>query len=183
MDFASLGIDAVKLLQPRRFADHRGYFVETWNRRSFSEAGIGVDFVQDNGSLSTARGTVRGLHFQLPPKPQAKLVRVVRGAIFDVAVDLRRDSPSFGQFVSAVLTAENGEQLFVPAGFAHGFCTLEPDTEVAYKVSEFYAPDLDAGIVWDDPDIGIEWPLEGIAPVLSQKDLNLPRLADSGSLF
>ena len=183
MKVTSLVIDAVKLIVPRKFSDPRGHFVETWNRRAFAEAGIDVDFVQDNASLSRLPATIRGLHFQTPPMAQAKLVRVLRGSIFDVAVDIRRASPAFGRSVSAVLTSEGGEQLFVPVGFAHGFCTLEPDTEVAYKVSGFYSGAHDAGIVWDDPAIGIEWPLQGKAPVLSDKDRQLPRLAELQSLF
>jgi dTDP-4-dehydrorhamnose 3,5-epimerase len=178
----SLGIEAVKLLRPRRHADPRGYLVETWNRKGFAEAGIADDFVQDNASYSKESFTVRGLHFQRPPAAQAKLVRAVRGAVFDVAVDLRRSSQSFGRSVAAVLTAEGGEQLYIPVGFAHGFCTLESDTEVAYKLSQFYAPEHDAGIAWDDPDIGIAWPLSG-NPVLSDKDRSLPRLADVETLF
>jgi dTDP-4-dehydrorhamnose 3,5-epimerase len=183
MKVTPLAIDAVKLIEPKRFPDSRGHFMETWNRRAFLDAGIDADFVQDNTSLSRQRGTIRGLHFQTLPMAQAKLVRVVRGSVFDVAVDIRRASPTFGHFVSAALTSEDGEQLFVPVGFAHGFCTLEPDTEVAYKVSAFYSGAHDTGIAWDDPDIGIEWPLEGREPVLSDKDRHLPRLAQSQSLF
>jgi dTDP-4-dehydrorhamnose 3,5-epimerase len=177
-----LRIPGVVLIQPRRFADRRGYFVETWNKRTMSAAGIDIDFVQDNASFSSQTGTIRGLHFQNPPAAQAKLVRVIRGSVFDVAVDLRRSLPSFGQWVGATLTAQGGEQLYVPIGFAHGFCTLEPDTEVAYKVSDYYSPEHDGGIIWDDPDIGIDWPLAG-APVLSDKDSGLPRLTDNAGAF
>jgi dTDP-4-dehydrorhamnose 3,5-epimerase len=183
MQVTPLAIDAVKLVVPRKFPDSRGHFMETWNRRTFAEAGIDVDFVQDNASLSRRSGTIRGMHFQTEPMAQAKLIRVVRGSVFDVAVDIRRASPTFGRFVSSVLTSEGGEQLFAPVGFAHGFCTLEPDTEVAYKVSAFYSGAHDTGIAWDDPDIGIEWPLQGREPVLSDKDRKLPRLAQSQSLF
>ena len=184
MKVTTLAIDAVKLVVPQRFGDSRGYFVEIWNRKTFaSDVGIDVDFVQDNASLSRAAGTVRGLHFQRPPVPQAKLVRCQRGSLFDVAVDLRRASPTFGRHVSAVLTAEGGEQLFVPEGFAHGFCTLEPNTEIAYKVSGFYSREHDAGIAWNDPDIGIEWPLQGREPSLSERDRQLPRLAELAALF
>jgi dTDP-4-dehydrorhamnose 3,5-epimerase len=183
VQITSLAIGDVKLIVPRRFVDPRGHFVETWNRRSFAEAGIDIDFVQDNISLSRHAGTVRGLHFQTPPMAQAKLVRVLRGAIFDVAVDIRRASPTFGRSVSAVLTSEGGEQLLIPVGFAHGFCTLEPDTEIAYKVSGFYSGSHDIGIAWNDPDVAIEWPLEGREPVLSDKDRRLPRLAESETLF
>ena len=183
MDVVSLGIDAVKLIRPRRFADARGFFTETWNRRTFADNGIDVEFVQDNLSGSRQAGTIRGLHFQHPPAAQAKLVRAASGSLFDVAVDLRPGSATFGRHVTAVLTAESGEQLFVPVGFAHGFCTLEPDTQVAYKASDFYSPAHDAGIVWDDPDLAIDWPLQGKDPVLSEKDLKLPRLAEIASLF
>jgi len=178
MDVVSLDIGAVKLVRPRRFADSRGYFVETWQRQRFGESGIDTDFVQDNASFSRLPGTIRGLHFQRSPAAQAKLVRVVRGAVLDVAVDLRRGSSTFGRSVSATLTAEGGEQLFVPVGFAHGFCTLEPDTEVAYKVSAFYSPKHDGGIIWNDPEVGIDWPLQGRDPVLSDKDARLPRLSE-----
>jgi dTDP-4-dehydrorhamnose 3,5-epimerase len=178
MEVIGLEIDAVKLVRPRRFADSRGYFVETWHRERFAASGVHADFVQDNASFSRLPGTIRGLHFQRPPAAQAKLVRVARGAVLDVAVDLRRASSSFGRYVSATLTSDGGEQLFVPIGFAHGFCTLEPDTEVVYKVSTFYAPEQDGGILWNDPAIGIDWPLGGNAPVLSEKDAKLPRLAD-----
>jgi dTDP-4-dehydrorhamnose 3,5-epimerase len=183
MDVKKLAIEAVKLLQPRRVADSRGYFAEIWNRQVFAAAGIDVDFVQDNQSFSKQRATVRGLHFQRPPRAQAKLIRVVRGSVFDVAVDLRCASPTFGQHTSAVLTAESGEQLFIPIGFAHGLCTLEPDTEVQYKVSDFYAREHDAGILWDDPDLGIAWPLGGAEPVLSDRDRQLPRFREIGPLF
>ncbi len=178
LDVTALDIEDVKLIRPRRFPDERGHLCETWNRRAFAEAGIDLDFVQDNCSFSHHSGTIRGLHFQRPPATQAKLVRVLRGRILDVAVDLRGGSSSYGRFVSAELTAEGGEQLLVPIGFAHGFCTLEPDTEVAYKVSGYYAPDCDAGILWNDPQIGIDWPLAGKQPTLSQKDQALPKLAE-----
>ena len=183
MKVTNQAIDGVKLIVPRRIADARGYFVESWNRRVFAELGLDVEFVQDNASFSAGTGTVRGLHFQTPPAVQAKLVRVVRGSIFDVAVDLRRSSPTFGRHVSAVLTAEGGEQLFVPVGFAHGLYTLEPNTEVAYKISGFYSPAHDKGILWDDPALGIDWPFKGSAPILSDKDRTLPRLADFESPF
>ena len=183
MEVVPLEIDAVRLVKPRRFADARGFFVETWNREVFAEHGIDVDFVQDNQSRSYSVATIRGLHFQTPPAAQAKLVRALAGSIFDVAVDIRRASPTFGRWVSAVLTAEGGEQLYVPVGFAHGFCTLEPNTEVAYKVSDFYSRENDAGIIWDDPDLGITWPIGGKEPVLSEKDQSLPRLADAASPF
>ncbi len=178
MEVASLEIDVVKIVRPRRFSDDRGYFVEIWNRSRFAEHGIDVDFVQDNASFSRLPRTIRGLHFQRPPAAQAKLVRVLSGAVLDVAVDLRRGSSSFGRYVSAILTAEGGEQLFVPVGFAHGFCTLEPNTEVAYKVSDFYSPEHDCGVIWNDPEIAVAWPLGGNPPVLSEKDSRLPRLSE-----
>jgi dTDP-4-dehydrorhamnose 3,5-epimerase len=164
----------VKLIRPTRFEDSRGYLFESWNRRVFAAAGIDMDFVQDNCSLSHAAGTIRGLHFQPPPRAQAKLVRVVRGSIYDAAVDLRRASPTFGRYVAARLTADGGEQLFMPVGFAHGFCTLEPNTEVAYKLSEFHSPEHDAGIAWNDPEIAIEWPVAAAEAILSEKDRNQP---------
>ena len=178
MEVASLEIDAVKIVRPRRFPDVRGYFVETWHKNRFAEHGIDVGFVQDNASFSRLPRTIRGLHFQRPPAAQAKLVRVLSGAVLDVAVDLRRGSSSFRRYVSAVLTAQGGEQLFVPVGFAHGFCTLEPNTEVAYKVSDFYSPEHDCGVIWNDPEIAVEWPLAGNSPVLSEKDSRLPRLSE-----
>jgi dTDP-4-dehydrorhamnose 3,5-epimerase len=178
-----LGIPAVKLLIPRRFGDHRGWFTETYSTRAFDQALGGTVFVQDNQAFSAQRGTLRGLHFQNPPEPQAKLVRVVRGSIFDVAVDIRFGSPTYGRWVGEILTAHGGEQLFVPRGFAHGYCTLEPDTEVAYKVDGFYAPACDAGLAWNDPTIGIEWPIAADEVILSEKDKRLPALADFVSPF
>lgn len=183
MQVSSLDIPEVLVLIPKRHQDVRGFFVETWNQRAFLDCGIDVDFVQDNVSLSRKTGTIRGLHFQKTPVPQAKLVRVLKGSVFDVAVDLRRGSPSYGRHVAVVLTADRGEELFVPVGFAHGFCTLEDETEVAYKVSGLYAPECEAGIVWDDPDLAIAWPLEQHEPVLAEKDRLLPRLADMGPHF
>ncbi|ACB97060.1 dTDP-4-dehydrorhamnose 3,5-epimerase [Beijerinckia indica] len=178
-----LAIPDVLLIRPKKFGDARGYFAETYNARAYCEAGIDCVFVQDNQSLSVEKGTIRGLHFQVPPEPQAKLVRVLRGAILDVAVDLRRGSPHYGQWCGATLTAEEGEQLFVPRGFAHGFCTLMPETEVAYKVDGFYAPGCDAGLRYDDPDINIPWPLDGKAAMISDKDGKLPFLRDFKSPF
>ena len=169
---------------PRRFSDDRGWFCETYNaRRLAGEAGIAAVFVQDNQSYSARRGTVRGLHFQVPPHGQGKLVRVLRGRIWDVAVDIRRGSPTFGQFVAAELTAERGEQLWVPVGFAHGFCTLEDDCDVAYKVTDYYAPACEGGIAFDDPEIGIAWPVGRDAVSLSDKDARYPRLAAFESPF
>ncbi|WP_040706773.1 dTDP-4-dehydrorhamnose 3,5-epimerase [Oceanibaculum indicum] len=183
MEIVSLDIPDVKLITPRRFGDNRGFFSETWNRAAFAEAGIEADFVQDNHSLSATVGTLRGLHFQIPPFAQAKLVRVSRGAIFDVAVDIRTGSPTYGKWVGAELSAENWAQMYVPKGFAHGFVTLLPDTEVQYKVDAPYAPEHDRGIAWNDPAIAVDWPLEGRDPVLSGKDAALPALADIPAPF
>ena len=178
-----LAIPELIKLVPRRFGDERGYFVETYNAREFAAAGIAAIFIQDNQSLSAEAGTVRGLHLQVPPHPQAKLIRVLRGSIMDVAVDLRRSSPTYGRWCGTTLTASGGEQLFVPRGFAHGFCTLEADTEVAYKVDEYYAPDCEAGILWNDPALGVDWPVQPEAAILSNKDRALPRLKDFNSPF
>jgi dTDP-4-dehydrorhamnose 3,5-epimerase len=181
--FTRLAIADVVLVQPVRHGDDRGYFCETYKKPQFDAFGLDITFVQDNESLSREVGVVRGLHFQTPPMAQAKLVRAVRGAIFDVAVDIRKGSPSYGRWVAATLTAEKGEQLLVPHGFAHGFCTLEPDTIVAYKVDAPYSPPHDAGIRWDDPDLAIDWPLAAGAAILSGKDRAAPLLRDYASPF
>lgn len=173
----------VILITPKRFGDDRGWFSETWHRGRLADQGVAADFCQDNHSLSRPAGTLRGLHFQTPPHAQAKLVRCIAGSIWDVAVDVRADSPTYGRWVAATLSAANGDQLFIPAGFAHGFVTLEPDTEVVYKVDDYYAPECDGGIAWDDPDIALPWPLAQGGPVLSDKDRALPRLADWRSPF
>ncbi|MBF2761159.1 MAG: dTDP-4-dehydrorhamnose 3,5-epimerase [Ectothiorhodospiraceae bacterium AqS1] len=183
MQIESLAIPDIRILRPKKFGDHRGFFSETFNKKALSEIGIDIDFVQDNHSLSAEKGTMRGLHFQIPPFAQDKLVRVVRGAIFDVAVDLRRSSPTFGQYASAVVSADEWNQILVPVGFAHGFMTIENDTEVIYKVSDFYAPSHDRGILWNDPEIGIDWPLEGGEAILSDKDKVQPRLGEIESPF
>lgn len=180
---ASEGLAQVTLIKPPRFEDERGWFQETYNRRSAASQGVDVEFVQDNHSLSRPVGTLRGLHFQTPPHGQAKLVRCVRGRILDVAVDVRKGSPTYRRWVSAELSAENGAQLFVPAGYAHGFVTLEPDCEVIYKVSDFYAPECDSGIRFDDPDVGISWPFLADELVLSPKDRALPLLSEFDSPF
>lgn len=171
-------IPAVKIVTPKKFGDHRGFFSETWSRTAFTDAGLDLDFVQDNQSLSGPVGTLRGLHFQSPPFAQDKLVRVTRGRILDVAVDIRASSPTFGKHVAVELSAENWKQLLIPAGFAHGFVTLEPDTEVLYKVTAPYAPENDHGLAFDDPALGIDWrlPLSGLT--LSDKDRKHPRLAE-----
>ena len=183
MDVVSLDLPEVKILSPRKFGDARGFFSETYNRDAFAAAGLDHVFVQDNHSFSATAGTLRGLHFQLPPYAQDKLVRVTRGAIFDVAVDIRRGSPNFGHWVGAEISAENWNQIFVPIGFAHGFCTLAPDTEVIYKVTAPYAPKSERGIAWDDPQLAIDWPLPVAQPILSGKDGENPLLADSAEVF
>ncbi len=173
------GLDGVLEIIPRKFDDGRGFFSETYNAARFAEAGIDLVFVQDNHSHSAHKGVLRGLHYQLPPRAQDKLVRVVRGSIFDVAVDIRRGSPNFGRWVATELSAAKWNQLLVPKGFAHGFVTLEDDTEVIYKVTDLYSPEHDRSIRYDDPDIGIEWPLPGASLQLSAKDLAGRRLADA----
>jgi dTDP-4-dehydrorhamnose 3,5-epimerase len=183
MQITPLAIPDIKLLTPRKFGDDRGFFSETYNARTLASVGIHDVFVQDNHSLSGPAGTVRGLHFQKPPHAQAKLVRVVRGRIFDVAVDIRHGSPTYGQWVSAELSAGNWQQLYIPAGFAHGFCTLTPETEVCYKTSDFYEPQLDAGLHWLDPAFEITWPVSPEAATLSPKDQSLPCLADVSPAF
>ena len=170
-------------LTPRRFDDSRGWFAETFNARRFSSLVPHLTFVQDNQSLSKRPGTIRGLHFQTPPHAQAKLVSCTQGAIFDVAVDIRNGSPTYGHYVFCELSAKNGRQLFIPAGFAHGLMTLEPDTQVVYKVSDYYAPECDAGLRWNDADIGIAWPLAVGEAALSAKDEVLPLLKDFKSPF
>ncbi len=178
-----LSIPDVLLVTPPRFADSRGYFVETYTRTKFAEIGIGVDFRQDNQSLSKQRGTIRGLHFQLAPEPQAKLVRVVAGSVFDVAVDLREGSATYGTWCGATLTAACGEEIFVPVGFAHAFCALEPDTIVAYKVDGFYNKAAEGGLRWDDPDIAIAWPIPTAEIKVSERDAALPFLRDAATPF
>jgi dTDP-4-dehydrorhamnose 3,5-epimerase len=180
---ARFSLDGVMMVTSRRFGDARGFFCETWSARDLAACGLETEFVQDNYSTSAQVGTIRGLHFQSMPEPQAKLVRVLRGRVLDVAVDIRRASPTFGQHVAVELSAEAGNQLFVPVGFAHGFCTLEPDCEVAYKVTGYYAPACDKGLAWDDPEIGIDWPLPPGGPTLSDKDTHQPRLADLPAYF
>lgn len=176
-------IEGLALFHPKKFVDARGYFIETYNARTYASAGVGTTFVQDNQSLSTDRGTIRGLHFQIPPEPQAKLIRVIQGAIYDVAVDLRRGSPTYGRWCAVTLTAEAGEQFFVPRGFAHGFCTLEPATIVAYKVDGYYAPACDSGLRWDDPDLGIPWPVDPATAIVSDKDAKLGSFSAFSSPF
>lgn len=177
-------LSPVRLIIPRRHGDARGWFTEVYSEPAFAAMGIDCRFVQDNHSLSVPRHTLRGLHFQTPPRGQDKLVRCIRGRIFDVAVDVRKGSPTWGKWVGAELSAENGHQLFIPIGFAHGFVTLEPDCEVTYKCSDTYAPANDGGIRWDDPQIGIDWPIaDGAVPELSAKDTQQPLLAEFDSPF
>jgi dTDP-4-dehydrorhamnose 3,5-epimerase len=178
VDVRRLDIPDVVAFTPKKFGDARGFFSETWSKEGFAAAGCDETWVQDNQSLSAEKHVLRGLHFQVAPFAQAKLVRVLRGAIFDVAVDLRRGSASYGKWVSAVLSAENWTQLLIPVGFAHGFLTLEPATEVFYKVSRRYAPQCDRSIRFDDPAIGVAWPLDGASPTLSDKDRKAPLLGD-----
>jgi dTDP-4-dehydrorhamnose 3,5-epimerase len=172
-----LALAEVLLITPKRHGDARGWFAETWSRKAFSAHGLDPTFVQDNQAFSARKGTLRGLHFQKAPFAQAKLVRVLKGAVFDVAVDIRQGSATYGQWVGATLTAEGGEQIWVPRGFAHAYMTLTDDSEIFYKVDNDYAPQSEGGVIWNDPDLGIAWPLD-VEPVLSEKDKVLPRLKD-----
>ncbi len=183
MQVIETDIPDVRILVPKRFEDHRGFFSETWNRRTLAEAGIDLEFVQENHSLSIERGTLRGLHYQIHPQAQDKLVRVVRGSILDVAVDIRRESPTFGRHVKAVLSVENWRQFLVPVGFAHGYVTLEANTEVIYRVTSFYAPDHERGLLWNDPDLAIDWGVAKSETVMTDRDRAFPRFAESGDLF
>jgi len=183
MDVQTTDLDGVLLLTPARFGDARGFFSESWNKARLLDAGLDVDFVQDNHSLSRDAGTVRGLHFQAPPYAQAKLVRCGRGRLLDVAVDARRGSPNYGKWVSAELSFENGKQLFVPRGFLHGFITLEPDTEIIYKCDAPYAADADGAVRFDDPDLGIDWGGDTRGAILSDKDASAQSFAAFRSPF
>jgi dTDP-4-dehydrorhamnose 3,5-epimerase len=176
-----LALPEILLITPKRHGDARGWFSETWSRRALAEAGVDADFVQDNQAFSARKGTVRGLHFQSAPNAQAKLVRVLRGAIYDVAVDIRPGSPTYGRWAGAELTAQGGEQFFVPRGFAHGYCTLTDDTELFYKVDGIYAPANEGGLFWNDPDLAIAWPITDDL-VLNDRDRALPRLKDLASV-
>lgn len=173
----------VRVCRPRRQVDNRGFFSEVYSRRAFEAIGIDAVFVQDNHSLSVERGVVRGLHFQIPPFAQAKLVRVVRGAVLDIVVDVRHGSPEFGRHASVVLSAELWNQIFVPEGFAHGFCTLEANTEVVYKASRPYSAAHDRGVLWNDPALGIDWPVDKEAAIVSEKDRRQPLLAELPPFF
>ena len=183
MQIEETAIPAVKIITPKKFGDHRGFFSEVYSRKAWAEAGLDYEFVQDNHSYSAEAGVIRGLHFQLEPFGQDKLVRVTRGRILDVAVDLRRSSPTFGRHVAVQLSAENWRQLFVPIGFAHGFCTLVADVEVLYKVTNIYSPAHDRGLAFDDPTLGIDWGVKSAKAILSEKDRKQPRLADLGPQF
>jgi dTDP-4-dehydrorhamnose 3,5-epimerase len=178
-----LDVPEVLLITPQKFTDNRGYFAETYQATDFAELGIRCSFVQDSQALSIQSNTVRGLHFQRPPMSQAKLVRVLRGRIFDAVVDIRRGSPTYGRWCAATLTAEGGEQLFVPHGFAHAYCTLEPNTEVFYKVDNLYSKECDGGVLWNDPAIGISWPVAERDAIMSEKDRNLPLLVNFNTPF
>ncbi|MGE0724186.1 MAG: dTDP-4-dehydrorhamnose 3,5-epimerase [Alphaproteobacteria bacterium] len=183
MRIVDTAIPDVKLVLPERRGDSRGFFSEVFRRDAFAAAGIDVEFVQDNHSFSATPGTVRGLHFQTDPHAQGKLMRVARGAIYDVAVDVRRGSPTFGRHVGVTLSAEEWNQLWIPPGFAHGFCTITPDCEVLYKVTSYYSPAHDKGVMWNDPAIGIAWPVDPEAAMLSDRDRRHPRLAELPAYF
>ena len=181
MNTIKTDIEDVIIIEPKVFGDHRGWFTETYSKEKFREFGINIDFIQDNHSLSAQKGTLRGLHFQLNPKAQTKLVRCTKGKILDVAVDIREGSPTYKKWVAVELTEENKKQLLVPKGFAHGFITLTDNVEVQYKVDEYYSPENDRSIRYDDPEIGVDWGIED--PILSEKDLNAPLLKDSNINF
>lgn len=183
LEIQQLGVPEIKVLRPRKSTDSRGFFSETYNKKTLEEVGLTPQFVQDNHVLSVSAGVVRGLHFQTHPFAQDKLVRVVRGRIFDVAVDVRRNSPTFGKWVSAEISADAWNQIFIPVGFAHGLCTLEPNTEVIYKVTNYYSAPHDFGILWNDPDLGISWPVSAEHVSISDKDAKQPRLRDAVHLF
>jgi dTDP-4-dehydrorhamnose 3,5-epimerase len=174
-------LPGVKLIEPAVFGDHRGFFMENYNEELFHRHGIMHRFVQDNHSLSVEAGVLRGLHYQLNPKAQTKLVRVTAGAVYDVVVDIRRGSPTYGKWQGFILSASNKRQLLVPKGFAHGYCTLVPNTEVQYKVDEFYSREYDRGIAWNDPALDIDWPIS--SPILSEKDGKHPTLAEAENNF
>ncbi|MEK3733251.1 dTDP-4-dehydrorhamnose 3,5-epimerase [Paenibacillus sp. FSL M8-0334] len=181
MKVTSLKLNGASFLEPKVHGDHRGFFMESYNESVLADHGITYNFVQDNQSLSAEPGVLRGLHYQLNPKAQTKLIRVLSGAIYDVIVDIRKGSPTFGQWVGVILSEYNKRQLLVPKGFAHGFCTLVPNTQVLYKVDEYYSPEHDRGILWNDPAIGIDWPVSN--PVLSDKDQQHPLLQDAEMNF
>lgn len=181
MKITKTKLEGVVIIEPDVFGDNRGFFMESWNKKKMEEAGLYYEFVQDNHSKSTVRGTLRGIHFQKGDKAQAKLVRCVKGAVLDVAVDLRKNSPAFKQWVGVELSEENKKQLLIPRGFGHGFVTLTDDVEFLYKADNYYAPEADSGICWNDPEIGVEWGVE--VPILSEKDKKNPFLKDCKDLF
>lgn len=181
MKFTKTKLDGVVIIEPDVFGDHRGFFMESWSQKKMEEAGLYYDFVQDNHSMSSVKGTLRGIHFQKGDKAQAKLVRCVRGAVYDVAVDLRHESPTYKQWEAVVLSEDNKKQLLIPRGFGHGFVTLTDEVEFLYKADNYYAPEADAGIRWNDPEIGVEWGVEN--PILSAKDEKNPLLKDIGIIF
>lgn len=183
MEIIETEIPDVKIFRPTKHGDHRGFFSETYNKKALAEAGIELDFVQDNHSFSAEKGIIRGLHYQTPPFAQDKLVRVIRGSVLDVAVDMRKDSPTFGKHITAVISADEWNQILVPIGFAHGICMLEPDTEVIYKVTNYYAPDHDKGVRWNDPELGIEWPVSEEEAILSDKDKLQPYFSEIKEFF
>ena len=183
MKIESTAIKGVLVVTPKRFEDDRGWFVETYTRKALAERGFDKEFVQDNHSLSKSAGTVRGLHFQAEPFAQDKMVRCVRGSAVDIVVDIRHGSPTFGKHVAVEMSADNGVQVLLPVGMAHGFCTTMPNTEITYKVTNYYSKDHDGGIFWNDPALGIEWPVEGSRAEVSEKDAKAPRLADTPPLF
>ena len=182
MQVLTTELPGVLIIEPDRFGDTRGFFSESWNRRRMAGHGVEIDFVQDNHSLSVEPGTLRGLHFQTPPHAQAKLVRCGRGAFMDVVADIRHGSPTYGRWLGVDLSFENGRQLLVPEGFLHGFVTRQPETEIIYKCSDYYAPDCDSAVRFDDPDLAIDWGLDG-PPILSDKDAAAPRLRDLPAYF
>ena len=177
MQVERLAIPEVMLLTPKRHGDERGWLSEVYSRKAMADAGLGCEFVQDNQAYSPRRGTMRGIHLQVPPKPVAKLVRAIRGAIFDVAVDVRAGSPTFGRWVAAELTADNGQMLFVPRGFGHAYCTLTDDAEVLYKLDGYYAPECERGLLWNDPAIGIDWPIADDQMTINARDRDFPPLS------
>ena len=181
MQFTETPLADAYVIDPRVFRDHRGFFVEPYNRRVFEAQGLNIDFVQDNHSLSVEKGVLRGLHFQRPPHAQTKLIRVITGAIYDVIVDMRTSSPTFGQSFGVELSGDNFRMLLVPKGFAHGFCTLSENCHIMYKVDDFYAPQADGGVLWNDPDLNVAWPVAD--PILSDKDAKLPLWRDLGTIY
>lgn len=183
MEVMQTSIAGLIVITPARFSDHRGFFSESYSPRALAKHGVTTQFVQDNHSFSKSSGVIRGLHFQAPPHAQDKLVRCGRGALFDVTVDIRKGSPTYGQWFGIELSFENGKQLLVPAGFAHGFVTRAPETEIIYKCSDYYAQETEGAVAWNDPEVGIDWGLGGMTPVLSDKDANAPSLADLNSPF